>query len=226
MRRRRTHTCRHMLIGGLLALLAASCSIKEIRQLDRFKQWANAGNYAAIVEETVTCDADNKGCDQLRFIRGMACYQEAKKGVMPKPRYQCAIDELTMGIRLAQQGGVSKTDNRPYRKALLESIRERHDLATNFAEAAPYIALLREQADDFRRTFPDEPEGYYYGATALFAEATRHLAQNSSRINACQLLSEADALITTGGQHAGELTENFERTGQEIKRAQREGCPP
>jgi hypothetical protein len=223
MSRRRTHTCRHILIGGLLALLVTGCAI---RQLDRFKKWADAGNYTAIVEETVTCQADDAGCDQLRLIRGMACYHEAKHGVMPKPRYQCAIDELTVGIRLAQQAGVSKTDNRPYRKALLESIRERQDLATTFAEAAPYTARLREQAADFRRTYPAEPAGYYYGATALFAEATRRLAQDSSRSEACQLLSEAAALITTGRQHAGELTENFEMTGREVTRTRRQECTP
>jgi hypothetical protein len=226
MSRQRPHLRRHLLIGGLLALLVAACAIQDIRQLDRFKKLADAGHDAAIVEETVTCEADDMGCDQLRLIRGMACYREAKNGVMPKLRYQCAIDELTLGLRLALQGDVNQADTRPYREALLESLRERHDLAANFAEATPYMALLRQQSDAFRHTFPKALAGYYYGATALLAEATQRLVQDSSRRQACQLLSAADALIATGRPHAGALTENFEQTGKAIRRTHRQECTP
>jgi hypothetical protein len=156
----------------------------------------------------------------------MACYREAKNGVMPKLRYQCAIDELTAGIRLASQGEASQVDTRPYREALLESIRERHDLAVNFAEATPYTALLRQHADVFRQTFPEAPAGYYYGATALLAEATQRLVQDSSRRQACRLLSEAETLIATGRPYAGTLAENFEQTGQAVRRTQRQECTP
>jgi hypothetical protein len=103
-----------MVIRALLILLSTGCAVQEVRQFDRFKPLASKGDHAAIVKETVDCTAADPGCDQLHLIRGMACYHEAKAGVNPKPRYQCAIDELKRGIELAQQDGEPAADNEPY----------------------------------------------------------------------------------------------------------------
>jgi hypothetical protein len=208
----------------LLAALGVGCAIQDVKQLDRFKTLASEGNDGAIVAETVDCAANDPGCDQLHLIRGMACYREAKQGVAPKPRYQCAIDELKTGIELTGRGDTAATESKVYMQALLESIRERQDLASNWEEGKPYTALLSSQAAAFRRLYPQAPDGYYYGATALFAEADRRLAQDDSVTKACELLAEAEALIETGSRHPGELAANLEQTGREIARTQSLEC--
>jgi hypothetical protein len=156
----------------------------------------------------------------------MACYHEAKKGVAPKARYQCAIDELRLGIELTGQADTAGTENKAYMQALLESIRERQDLSADWEEADAYTAMLGSQASAFRRLYPQAPEGYYYGATALFAEANKRLAQDSSRVKACELLTEAQALVEAGSRHPDDLAENLEQTGRQIARTRQMECSP
>jgi hypothetical protein len=218
-----THALRTS-IGALLTILVYGCCTisPDECQLDRYKQWANQGNDTAIAKGTVDCAPVAPGCDQLHLIRGMACYHLGKQGVAPKSRYECAIEELQRGVEFASMNNEPERHYKSYLQALLESIRNRQDLSSSWNESLPYTHLLREQASEFRQMFPEEPDGYYYGATALLMEANRHLAQNDSS-QACELLSEADNLLETNTRPEN-LAENFEQTQRQVENLQQTEC--
>jgi hypothetical protein len=157
----------------------------------------------------------------------MACYQVAKQDeANAKTDYQCAIDDLRRGLELSAATGRAQGELQPYAQALLESIRERHDLSESATESAPYAELLRTQSALFRESHPDAPDGYYYGATAAFAEANRLLVQRTAPTTACRLLSEAQALVAKGDEHPGQYAANLEQTGRQIARSLQRECPP
>ena len=207
-----------------LLSLFVGCAVQDIRQLDEFKELADKEQYDEIVKQKVDCTDQDKGCDQLRLIHGMACYQLAKQDTNPKANYQCSIDDLRRGLDISTEAGKSKTELKPYSKALLESIRERQDLSVNWSESAPYTELLRTQSERVREIYPNAPDGYYYGATAAFAEANKLIVQNTARTTACDLLSQAKNLVEQGSQNPGEYAANFEQTGRQINRTLQRDC--
>lgn len=213
----------------LLSALVSACVAHEVRQLDQFKEWAKAGNQAAIVEKTVDCQAGAPGCDQLYLIHGLACYHQARtESEAPRVRglYECAIEDLTQGMSLAGSEAPTKEKTAAYAAALLEAIRERHDLATSWSEATRYRELLLGRAERYRRTYPEQPEGYYYGAVAGFAEASQQLVQGGPGEDVCQLLGEARALLEIGDNHPGKLKNNFRATLREVRKTMQEECLP
>ncbi len=211
---------------GTLALLAllVACSVAQVRQLERYKGWASQGDDAAIVGHPTDCRADTPGCDQLRLIRGMACYRQARKGTDPVANYGCAIGELEQGLSMARDSGAVPQNLLPYEQALLESLRERRDLASSWDESLDYNRRLRSRAAEFRERHPDRPEGDYYGASALLLEATRQGIESASRDSACTLLTQARELLDRAMANPGELGANLEQMARQVRRTIEQGC--
>jgi len=153
----------------------------------------------------------------------MACYHLGRQGVEPKARYECAIEELQHGVEFARLNDEPERHHKRYLQALLESIRERQDLSSSWDESLPYVVLLRERAFEFRQMFPEKPDGYYYGATALLLEANRHMAQGASA-KACELWSEANDLLEANTR-PGNLAQNLAQTQRQVENLQRTECP-
>lgn len=208
----------------LLSALLVACSLSQVRQLDQYKDWASQGDDAAIVGHPTDCRAETPGCEQLRLIRGMACYRQAHQGLDPLDHYRCAIEELTQGLSLARSAGTEPQGLLPYEKALLEALRERRDLAASWDESFDYNRRLQHHAAEFRDRYPDQPEGYYYGASALLLEASRQSLEAGTGDSVCALLSRARQLLDRGMVNPGALGSHLEQTAREVERTIAKGC--
>jgi hypothetical protein len=206
---------------SVLITLISACAIK---QLENFKTLADKKQYNEIVQQQVDCTEKVEGCDQLWLIHGMACYHQAKHNIDVKQNYQCAIGDLLRGLEFSINSGQSNATLKPYAQALLESIRERQDLSTNWNESAPYTELLSSQAKLFREVYPTDPDGYYYGATAALLQANKLIIQNIAPNTACKLLDEAKSLINKGAKNPGLYAANFEQTGRQVNISAQKEC--
>jgi len=86
----------------LLPLFLNNCSV-AVKQLQGFKDRHAMQDYQWLAAQEITCDSSSTDCNQLHLIKGDACFQLAKRGIEEEKHYECAANELEIGIRLTKQ---------------------------------------------------------------------------------------------------------------------------
>jgi hypothetical protein len=194
----------------LLAVLTAGCYAG--RQVADFKKAAEAGNYAAIAAQEVTCTPDERGCNQAHLIKGDACFRLANAG--DGSHWDCAIQHLALGLDMTAGTATPIGSTQPYAENLLEALRQRCDTARSHAEAVPFTAQLERWAQAFRRAFPMAPAGYYYLASVQLTRACE-VADPKPEL-ACRALKEAQRLLASAPAEHGRYATHFHRLEADI----------
>ena len=176
------------LLTLFLILFLLGCS-STLRQLDSMKEDYHRGNFTAIAAQEVDCRPGDEGCNQVRLIRGDACYRLAKQGVEKKEHYACAAQELQAGIRQTESWDDLAFDlSRAALYAnLCESLRNLQDLQAGEAAGATGDKLLAA-AREFYRLEPDHPAAGYFLTKARFRKIQPQFVQitEENRKRLCQ----------------------------------------
>jgi len=204
------------------ALIMNGCCVWNVRQLDKAKDAAGAGNYAAIAEIKVDCDASCDGCNQLHLIKGDACYRLAKQGNDSLKHYTCAVAELSAGIDMTRQWQMESFNlNRPQTyENLSESQRNRRDLLKGAeADAANENLLLTAQR--FLQTEPGNACAVYYLNNARYAKMRACLLHPDQCPGLCSDLramsSQISAVAATAG--SSHCLSNLQELKKEVSAA-------
>jgi uncharacterized protein YceK len=199
----------------ILVIVALAVGCSSTRQLSSLKEQAAAGNYAGIAAEEVTCTQGERGCNQIRLIKGDACFQVAARG--DPGRWDCAIEQLGLGIDMTEGTATEMGSLQPFYENLLEALRQRRDLSRSRAEAAPLTTQLERRAQGFQGAFPAAPAGYYYLASAQLTQALD--AADASPDAACRTLNDLQSLLARAPAERGRYTANFQRIEADIRGA-------
>lgn len=149
-----------------LALIASGCS-KSLKELETFKQRSSAGNYEWIAAQPVLCEPGDEGCNQLHLIKGDACFQLAKGSTDAAKHYQCAADELELGIHQTtqwKQGDLNLNRAQNYENRC-ESLRNLQDLQKGDAGKATGERFLAA-AEEFAGVEPNHVGAIYFVSKA------------------------------------------------------------
>ncbi|WP_044559716.1 hypothetical protein [Azospirillum sp. B4] len=176
------HTWRASLVAAGLHLTACAVVNSEISQLDSFKRYAAAGDWAAIANSGVSCGASSSGCAQLHEIKADACMRQGA-GVSS---YDCAIAQYQAAIQARQAKADTAVSLTRLRIGELDALGRRRDQSRSTAEALPFNTRLLTEAAALIQDAPDRPDGYYYLADGLLAQG---LAQRPPQ--ACDTLGRA-----------------------------------
>lgn len=133
----------------LISLTLSACAT---RQLKNFKEDAANSQWQKIAEDEVNCEAEDEACNQLHLIKGDACYRLAKQNAETSKNYQCAAEQLELGIRQTTDWGAAESSigNRAqYYENWCESLRLLRSEQSSNAAAEPYNQKLLSCAREF-----------------------------------------------------------------------------
>jgi len=171
-----------------LTCLLAGCTAM---QLSEFKKRAADGDYAWVAAQTITCRKASDRCGQLHLIKGDACFRLAKAGTAPEVNFNCAADELSMGLKLRPSWSDAAT-HRQFQENLCESLR---NLANpeDRNPSGPAINRLMEAAVKLYRLAPESVPAVFYIEDARLKSIQANLPEldAASRIPACNRLKRS-----------------------------------
>ncbi|MDW8442959.1 MAG: hypothetical protein RML45_00530 [Acetobacteraceae bacterium] len=183
---------RAVLLVAALALCACAA-----RDLDRLKDLNAQGDLEAIAATRLECAGpDDPVCLQAREIVANACLRLGTAALAPgsgraeeaAARFDCAVANYRAALGAAPRPLAEGDAARLYAGYLL-SLRERRDQARSVGAAAPLNAALAAEAEAARRAAASSAVGFYYGASAAFAEAALRLGPP------CPALARASDLL-------------------------------
>lgn len=160
-------------------------------QLGEFKKRAANGDHAWVAAQTIACKKASDRCGQLHLIKGDACFRLAKAGTSPEVNFNCAADELSMGLELRPSWS-DATAHRQFQENLCESLRnlaKPEDRNTS----GPAINRLVEAAERLYRLAPESVPAVFYieDARLKSIQATLPDLDAASRIPACNRLKRS-----------------------------------
>jgi len=174
----------------LLAVVSTGCP-KDLIQLSDFKKRLNAGDYAGIAQEPVSCEEVGDACGQLRLIKGDACFRLAKLNNEPAKHYACAVTELDKGVQYTKTWQQEEAHlNRPRTYAnLCESLRALQDMERG-SKADQLTQRLLDTSQRFLEAEPGDPAAVYYNASARYTQLRPALLQSPKLPDLCPHLNE------------------------------------
>lgn len=191
----------HLTLCLIAGVLASGCATRQLKNL---KESAAQGQWQEIADAEVDCQADDETCNQLHLLKGDACYRLAKQHTDSIKNYQCAAEQLELGIRLTPDWNVAApvVGNRAqYYENWCESLRLLRSEQTSTAAAQPYNQKLLSCAREFLQAPGQlQPAATFFLHNAELAAIRFQIDDTGS----CQALTQLQESETQAVQQAAQ----------------------
>lgn len=171
----------------LAGLLISGCAT---RQLKNFKEAAAHNNWQEIAAAEVDCKADDQACSQLHLLKGDACFRLAKQNADSLKNYQCAAEQLELGIQQTPDWNTAEAEigeRAQYFENWCESLRLLRSEQINTAAATPYNEKLLGCAREFLKAPGDlKPAATFFLHNAELAKIRFRIDETGS----CQAIKQ------------------------------------
>ncbi|MFA5985055.1 MAG: hypothetical protein WC782_13645 [Methylococcaceae bacterium] len=211
-------TAKFKIMLPLFTLIAMLTACASTRQLQTLKEAANHSEWQTIADAKVDCDDEDDACQQMHLLKGDACYRLAKQTTEKLKNYQCAAEQLQLGIQhIPDWKSIAPIVGKPeqYYENWCESLRLLRSEQNNNANAATYNQKLLDCAQGFSQkaeTLQSAASFFLYNAELA---AIRLQPFGPDTCPALRQLQHKQALATQEAAHSA-YAENHKRLLDDI----------